>query len=138
MFSVSFICLSCGQIAARRLTLRLSLLVREFARLSGRTMDVSIGRTLPWAELEPLRDRKVLLDELKRAVFELRRCPAQATHQSAAQAARAGGRGGLTGTKLFLRKARCRCQAAAGLCCYCAFIIGGAFHLPSSASSFGQ
>lgn len=73
MFSVSFICLSCGQIAARML--RLSLLVREFARLSGRTMDVSIGRTLPWAEPEPLRDRKVLLDELKRAVFELAPLP---------------------------------------------------------------
>jgi putative hemolysin len=53
------------------LTLRLSLLVREFARLSGRAIEVRIGRTLPWAELEPLRDRKVLLDELKRAVFEL-------------------------------------------------------------------
>jgi putative hemolysin len=53
------------------LTLRLSLLVREFARLSGKSIDVSIGRTLPWEELEPLRDRKALLDELKRAVFEL-------------------------------------------------------------------
>jgi putative hemolysin len=52
-------------------TLRLSLLVREFARLSGKAIDVRIGRTLPWAELAPLRDRKVLLDELKRAVFEL-------------------------------------------------------------------
>ena len=53
------------------LALRLSLLVREFARLSGKTIDVSIGRTLRWDELEPLRDRKALLDELKRAVFEL-------------------------------------------------------------------
>jgi putative hemolysin len=53
------------------LTLRLSLLVREFARLSGKGIDVRIGRTLSWEELEPLRDRKVLLDQLKRAVFEL-------------------------------------------------------------------
>lgn len=53
------------------LTLRLSLLVREFARLSGKTIDVRIGRTLSWDELEPLRDRKDLLDALKRAVFEL-------------------------------------------------------------------
>jgi putative hemolysin len=53
------------------LTLRLSLLVREFARLSGKSIDVSIGRTLSWDELEPLRDRKELLDALKRAVFEL-------------------------------------------------------------------
>jgi len=53
------------------LTLRLSLLVREFARLSGKTMDVRIGRTLAWDELEPLRDRKALLDRLKDAVFAL-------------------------------------------------------------------
>lgn len=53
------------------LTLRLALLVREFARLSGRTIDVRIGRTLGWDELEPLRDRKLLLDRLKSAVFEL-------------------------------------------------------------------
>lgn len=53
------------------LTLRLALLVREFARLSGRTIDVRIGRTLGWEELEPLRDRKGLLDRLKSAVFDL-------------------------------------------------------------------
>jgi putative hemolysin len=53
------------------LTLRLSLLVREFARLSGRSIDVRIGRTLQWNELEPLRDRKELLDAVKKAVFEL-------------------------------------------------------------------
>lgn len=53
------------------LTLRLSLLVREFARLSGKTINVRIGQTLGWDELEPLRDRKALLDELKRAVFDL-------------------------------------------------------------------
>jgi putative hemolysin len=53
------------------LTLRLSLLVREFARLSGKTIDVRIGRTLGWEVLEPLRDRKLLLQELKSAVFEL-------------------------------------------------------------------
>ncbi|MEP9389081.1 lysophospholipid acyltransferase family protein [Mesorhizobium sp. KR9-304] len=53
------------------LTLRLSMLVREFARLSDKTIDVRIGRTLAWDELEPMRDRKALLGELKRAVFEL-------------------------------------------------------------------
>jgi hypothetical protein len=47
------------------LTLRLSLLVRELARLSGKTIDVRIGRTLGWQVLEPLRDRKVLLQEIK-------------------------------------------------------------------------
>lgn len=53
------------------LTLRLSLLVREFAGLSGKSIEVRIGRTIGWDELEPLRDRKALLDTLKRAVFEL-------------------------------------------------------------------
>lgn len=53
------------------LTLRLALLVREFARLPGKTIDVRIGRTLDWCELEPLRDRKHLLDRLKQSVFEL-------------------------------------------------------------------
>jgi putative hemolysin len=53
------------------LTLRLALLVREFARLPGKTIDVRIGRTLEWSELEPMRDRKVLLQRLKAAVFEL-------------------------------------------------------------------
>lgn len=53
------------------LTLRLALLVREFARLPGKTIDVRIGRTLDWSELEPVRDRRELLERLKRAVFEL-------------------------------------------------------------------
>jgi putative hemolysin len=53
------------------LTLRLSLLVREFARLSGKTIEVRIGRTLAWDAIAPLRDRKALLEELKRAVFDL-------------------------------------------------------------------
>ncbi len=53
------------------LTLRLSLLVPEFARLSGKVIDVRIGRTLTWDELEPLQERKALLDHLQRAVFEL-------------------------------------------------------------------
>ena len=53
------------------LTLRLSLLVREFARLSGKTINVRIGRTLRWEELESLRDRKALLERLQRAVFDL-------------------------------------------------------------------
>jgi putative hemolysin len=53
------------------LTLRLSLLVREFARLSGKTINVRIGRTLTWEELEPLRDRKALLERLQKAVFDL-------------------------------------------------------------------
>ncbi|RWC93623.1 MAG: LysR family transcriptional regulator [Mesorhizobium sp.] len=53
------------------LTLRLSLLIREFARLSGKAIDVRVGDILTWNELEPLRDRKALLDRLHRGVFDL-------------------------------------------------------------------
>ncbi|ESY85338.1 GNAT family N-acetyltransferase [Mesorhizobium australicum] len=53
------------------LTLRTSLLIREFARLSGRAIDVRVGNVLSWNELEPLRDRKTLLDRLYRGVFDL-------------------------------------------------------------------
>lgn len=53
------------------LTLRTSLLIHEFARLSGRGIDVRVGEVLAWSELEPLRDRKVLLDRLYRGVFNL-------------------------------------------------------------------
>lgn len=53
------------------LTLRTSLLIREFARLSGKTLDARIGRVIPWNEMEPIRDRKALLVFLKEAVFSL-------------------------------------------------------------------
>lgn len=57
------------------LTLRLSLLVREFKRLRGKAIPVTIGDVLPWAELAQLHDRKVLLETLYNAVFSL--APAQ-------------------------------------------------------------
>ncbi|MEI9416575.1 lysophospholipid acyltransferase family protein [Mesorhizobium sp. Cs1321R2N1] len=53
------------------LTLRTSLLIREFARLSGKAIEVRVGNVLSWSELEPLRDRKALLDRLYRGVFDL-------------------------------------------------------------------
>ncbi|OBQ75055.1 lysophospholipid acyltransferase family protein [Mesorhizobium erdmanii] len=53
------------------LTLRLSMLIHEFARLSGKAIDVRVGEILSWSELEPLRDRKALLDRLYRGVFDL-------------------------------------------------------------------
>jgi putative hemolysin len=53
------------------LTLRTSLLIREFARLSGKAIDVRVGSVLSWSELEPVRDRKALLDRLYRGVFDL-------------------------------------------------------------------
>ncbi|MER9103497.1 GNAT family N-acetyltransferase [Mesorhizobium sp. M0491] len=52
-------------------TLRTSLLIHEFARLSGKAIDVRVGKMLSWSELEPLRDRKELLDRLYRGVFDL-------------------------------------------------------------------
>jgi len=53
------------------LTLRTSLLIREFVLLSGKSISVRIGRIVPWSELEPLRDRKQLIAHLHRAVFSL-------------------------------------------------------------------
>ena len=57
-----------GQVS---LTLRTSLLIREFVRLSGKSISVRIGKVIAWAELEPLRDRKQLIAHLYRAVFSL-------------------------------------------------------------------
>ena len=51
--------------------MRTSLLIREFVRLSGKAISVRIGDVLSWSELEPLRDRKELLDRLYRGVFAL-------------------------------------------------------------------
>lgn len=53
------------------LTLRTSLLIREFRRLYGKQIRAWIGKTIPWEELAPIQDRKVLLDSLHAAVFSL-------------------------------------------------------------------
>ncbi len=53
------------------LTLRTSLLIREFASLSGRTVTVRVGRTIPWRELSAISDRYALLRVLQDAVFSL-------------------------------------------------------------------
>ncbi len=58
------------------LALRLSLLVREFARLSGRTIGVRIGETMSWDQLQAVRDRKALLAVIQEAVFRLAPQPA--------------------------------------------------------------
>ncbi|OLP60091.1 glycerol acyltransferase [Xaviernesmea oryzae] len=55
------------------LTLRLSLLIREFRRLSGRTIEARIGPVLPWTSLASVTDRKDLLARIFDAVFALRR-----------------------------------------------------------------
>jgi putative hemolysin len=57
-----------GQVS---LTLRTSLLIREFTKLSGKPISARVGRVIPWSELEPLRDRKELIAHLYRVVFSL-------------------------------------------------------------------
>ncbi|MCC0035830.1 MAG: lysophospholipid acyltransferase family protein [Hoeflea sp.] len=53
------------------MTLRISLLIREFRRLSGTTIVARAGRVLQADELARLTDRKQLLETLFKAVFDL-------------------------------------------------------------------
>ncbi|WP_183830985.1 lysophospholipid acyltransferase family protein [Rhizobium sp. BK377] len=53
------------------MTLRLSLLIREFRRLSGSTIIAHVGRVLSWEELSSGSDRKDLLARLFDAVFSM-------------------------------------------------------------------
>jgi putative hemolysin len=69
-----------GQVS---LTLRTSLLIREFIRLSGKSISVRIGKVIPWSEIEPLRDRKDLISYLYKAVFAL--APQQPDRRRAAR-----------------------------------------------------
>jgi putative hemolysin len=55
------------------LTLRLSLLIREFKKLRGKTIEARIGNVLPWSALAEYSDRKELLQCLYDAVFSLER-----------------------------------------------------------------
>jgi putative hemolysin len=54
------------------LTLRLSLLIREFKRLSGSTIRARAGAMMRWEELSAIKDRKDLLTVLHEAVFSMR------------------------------------------------------------------
>ncbi|MGV8937017.1 MAG: lysophospholipid acyltransferase family protein [Allorhizobium sp.] len=53
------------------LTLRISLLVREFRRLSGSTITARIGPLIPWDEIGAIPDRRVILAQLYDAVFTM-------------------------------------------------------------------
>ncbi|MBU4530642.1 MAG: lysophospholipid acyltransferase family protein [Hoeflea sp.] len=53
------------------MTLRISLLIREFRRLSGTAIVARAGRVLGADELAAITDRKQLLEKLYTAVFEL-------------------------------------------------------------------
>ena len=66
------------------LTLRTALLIREFARLSGRRIDVRVGSPIPWNAMAPLEDRKALLGFLYDSVFSLARPRGNAEEQSRA------------------------------------------------------
>lgn len=52
-------------------TLRLSLLIREFKRLRGRTMHIRVGDLISYEDFEAYSDRKALTDELYRRVHVL-------------------------------------------------------------------
>jgi putative hemolysin len=53
------------------LTLRISLLIREFRRLSGSTITSHIGNVISWETLSSGGDRKDLLSRLYSAVFSM-------------------------------------------------------------------
>ncbi|MRG55552.1 glycerol acyltransferase [Phyllobacterium sp. SYP-B3895] len=53
------------------MTLRISLLIREFRRLSGKSIEAHVGRIIGWDELKGLEDRKQMLEYLYNAVFSL-------------------------------------------------------------------
>jgi putative hemolysin len=53
------------------MTLRISLLIREFRRLSGSTITAHIGTLMSWETLSEGSDRKDLLSKLYGAVFSM-------------------------------------------------------------------
>lgn len=53
------------------LTLRISLLIREFRRLSGSTITARLGPVMCWDDLRQIGDRKELLLKLYDAVFAM-------------------------------------------------------------------
>lgn len=53
------------------LTLRLSLLIREFKRLSGTTIQARVGPMIGWDQLHAISDRKELLARIYDAVFAM-------------------------------------------------------------------
>ncbi|TDK38636.1 glycerol acyltransferase [Rhizobium deserti] len=54
------------------MTLRLSLLIREFKRLSGSSIRARVGEMMTWEEMAGIQDRKDLLAMLHDAVFVMR------------------------------------------------------------------
>jgi len=54
------------------MTFRLSLLIREFKRLSGTSITARVGRAMSWDDMAGTTDRKELLGLLHSAVFSMR------------------------------------------------------------------
>lgn len=72
------------------MTLRISLLIREFRRLSGKAINVRIGKVIEWNELKLLEDRQSLLQYLYNAVFSLQQGSAPNPAQSSGSSPSAG------------------------------------------------
>ena len=53
------------------MTLRISLLIREFRRLSGTTISSRIGQLIAWEELSAIADRKDILTRIYDGVFSM-------------------------------------------------------------------
>ncbi|MGO7609475.1 hypothetical protein ACC695_40030, partial [Rhizobium ruizarguesonis] len=53
------------------MTLRLSLMIGEFRRLSGSTITAHVGKVLTWEAMSSGADRKGLLARLHGAVFSM-------------------------------------------------------------------
>ena len=54
------------------LTMRLSLMIREFRKLAGKTIVARVGKTIPAEKLAGIRDRKEMTDYLHASVFGMR------------------------------------------------------------------
>ncbi|MEM9999961.1 MAG: lysophospholipid acyltransferase family protein [Pseudomonadota bacterium] len=72
------------------LTLRTSLLIREFQRLYGKQIKAWIGEPMSWEQLSAYKDRKQLLDLLYQSVFSLDPTGRQLNAKDAKKAAPCG------------------------------------------------
>lgn len=54
------------------LTLRLALLLNEARKKIGSTIQVTVGQTIPFSELQTIRGRQPLIDNLRKRVYALR------------------------------------------------------------------
>ncbi|QLF70374.1 lysophospholipid acyltransferase family protein [Peteryoungia desertarenae] len=65
------------------MTLRVSLLIREFRRLSGSTIRARVGKVMTWEDLSVIGDRKDLLSKLYDAVFSMAPAPVKVSFRKA-------------------------------------------------------